>query len=81
MLELVLKSNYVIEGGESVGRDVLLAGLSELKVALFPEISLLLCLLKLIVGGLKVVEEHSGRGDERMDDLLESYWIFFIEVV
>ena len=81
MFKLVLKGNYIIERSESVGRDILLTCLSELKVALFPEIYLLLCLFKLIMGGLEIVQEHSSFSDECVYDLFESNWVFFIEVL
>ena len=80
MFELCFEGDDIIERSESISRDILLTGFPQLEVAFLPEVAFLLGLLKLIMGGLQVVQEHSGLRDERLDDLLEGSGVLFVEV-
>lgn len=80
MFEFSFKSDYIIEGSQSISRDILLASFSELEVTFFPEISFLLGLLELIMGRLQVLKEDSRLGDERMNDLLEGSRVLLVEI-
>ena len=80
MFEFSFKSDYIIEGSQSISRDILLASFSELEVTFFPEICFLLGLLELIMGRLQVLKEDSRLGDERMNDLLEGSRVLLVEI-
>lgn len=80
LFELFLESNDIIEGGEAIALYVLLGGGPEVEVAVLPEVAFSLCLLEVVAGGVKVVEEESGLGHEHLYDLPELLGVVLAEV-
>ena len=52
LFELFLECYDIIEGGEAVALDVLLAGGPEVEVAVLPEVAFSLRLLEVVAGGV-----------------------------
>lgn len=78
--ELILQRNDIAKGSETVRVDVLLAGLSQVEIAIFPKSSFCLGVFEFVPGFFEVVDEYASLGDECLDDLFELFGILFAKL-